>query len=153
MNLLGEKSIFMKDIQAKMGLKVRFSYKETASGGLFLIQSTCSFTHSGNVDIVTIYEPESQAHLAATRLLVRLHSTPPLIHTHPNPFFWVGSRPSQSRHARSLHDRSRTLCQNARLYLVHRTYQARLLLRDRPPVFRLYISVICSSLTKQHQYP
>ncbi|KAG8898869.1 hypothetical protein FRB99_007092 [Tulasnella sp. 403] len=49
--LIGEKSIFIKDIENKTGSKVRFPDKETAS------------------DIVTIYGPETQVHVAAARLL------------------------------------------------------------------------------------
>ncbi|GJE85934.1 meiotically up-regulated gene 60 protein [Phanerochaete sordida] len=49
--LLGEKSIFIHDIEAKTNSKVRFPDKETAS------------------DIVTIFGPESQVQIAATMLL------------------------------------------------------------------------------------
>ncbi|KAG8962957.1 hypothetical protein FRC03_003574 [Tulasnella sp. 419] len=49
--LLGEKNIFIKDIESKTGSRVRFPDKETAS------------------DVVTIYGPESQVHIAAARLL------------------------------------------------------------------------------------
>ncbi|PCH33436.1 cytoplasmic protein [Wolfiporia cocos MD-104 SS10] len=49
--LLGEKSIFIHDIEAKTNSTVRFPDKETAS------------------DLVTIFGPESQVHIAATMLL------------------------------------------------------------------------------------
>ncbi|KAK8850505.1 hypothetical protein IAR55_004423 [Kwoniella newhampshirensis] len=49
--LLGEKSIFIHDIEQKTNSIVRFPYKETAS------------------DIVTIFGPESQVHIAAAMLL------------------------------------------------------------------------------------
>ena len=52
--LLGEKSIFIHDIEAKTNSTVRFPDKETAS------------------DLVTIFGPESQVQIAATMLLVRL---------------------------------------------------------------------------------
>ncbi|KAG9047268.1 hypothetical protein FS837_002629 [Tulasnella sp. UAMH 9824] len=48
--LQGEKGIFIKDIESKTGSKVRFPDKETAS------------------DVVTIYGPESQVHIATARL-------------------------------------------------------------------------------------
>ena len=51
--LLGEKSIFIHDIEQKTNSLVRFPYKETAS------------------DIVTIFGPESQVHIAAAMLQVR----------------------------------------------------------------------------------
>ena len=50
--LLGEKSIFVHDIEAKTNSKVHFPDKETAS------------------DIVTIFGPESQVQIAVTMLLV-----------------------------------------------------------------------------------
>jgi hypothetical protein len=50
--LLGEKSIFIHDIEHKTNSIVRFPYKESAS------------------DIVTIFGPESQVHIAAAMLLV-----------------------------------------------------------------------------------
>lgn len=49
--LLGEKSIFIHDIEGKTNSTVRFPNKETAS------------------DIVTIFGPESQVHIAAAMLL------------------------------------------------------------------------------------
>jgi len=49
--LLGEKSIFIRDIETKTNSRVRFPDKETAS------------------DVVTIYGPESQVQIAATMLL------------------------------------------------------------------------------------
>ncbi|CAL1696508.1 unnamed protein product [Somion occarium] len=49
--LLGEKSIFIHDIEAKTNSKVRFPDKETAS------------------DMVTVFGPESQVQIAATMLL------------------------------------------------------------------------------------
>ncbi|CED84372.1 cytoplasmic protein [Phaffia rhodozyma] len=49
--LLGEKSIFIHDIESKTNSTIRFPHKETAS------------------DVVTIYGPESQAHIAAAMLL------------------------------------------------------------------------------------
>jgi len=49
--LLGEKHIFIHDIEAKTNSKVRFPDKETAS------------------DLVTIFGPESQVHIAASMLL------------------------------------------------------------------------------------
>ncbi|KAG8984249.1 hypothetical protein FRB94_000336 [Tulasnella sp. JGI-2019a] len=49
--LMGEKSIFIKDIESKTGSRVRFPDRELAS------------------DIVTILGPESQVHIAAARLL------------------------------------------------------------------------------------
>jgi len=51
--LLGEKSIFIRDIETKTNSRVRFPDKETAS------------------DVVTVYGPESQVQIAATMLLVR----------------------------------------------------------------------------------
>jgi hypothetical protein len=51
--LLGEKSIFIHDIETKTNSRVRFPDKETAS------------------DIVTIFGPESQIQIAAAMLLVR----------------------------------------------------------------------------------
>jgi hypothetical protein len=51
--LLGEKSIFIHDIESKTNSIVRFPYKETAS------------------DIVIIFGPESQVPIAAAMLLVR----------------------------------------------------------------------------------
>lgn len=50
--LLGEKSIFIHDIEAKTNSRVRFPDKETAS------------------DVVTIFGPESQVQIAAAMLLV-----------------------------------------------------------------------------------
>jgi predicted PilT family ATPase len=50
--LLGEKSIFIRDIENKTNSRVRFPDKETAS------------------DIITIFGPESQIQIAATMLLV-----------------------------------------------------------------------------------
>lgn len=50
--LLGEKSIFIRDIEAKTNSTFRFPDKETAS------------------DLVTIFGPESQVQIAATMLLV-----------------------------------------------------------------------------------
>jgi len=50
--LLGEKSIFIHDIEGKTNSLVRFPYKESAS------------------DVVTIFGPESQVHIAAAMLLV-----------------------------------------------------------------------------------
>jgi len=50
--LLGEKGIFIHDIEAKTNSKVRFPDKETAS------------------DVVTIFGPESQVQIAAAMLLV-----------------------------------------------------------------------------------
>jgi hypothetical protein len=52
--LLGEKAIFIHDIEAKTNSRVRFPDKETAS------------------DVVTIFGPESQVQIAATMLLVIL---------------------------------------------------------------------------------
>ena len=49
--LLGEKNIFIHDIEQKTNSVVRFPYKETAS------------------DVVTIWGPDSQVHIAATMLL------------------------------------------------------------------------------------
>ena len=54
--LLGEKSIFIRDIETKTNSRVRFPDKETAS------------------DIVTVFGPESQVQIAATMLLVRNYS-------------------------------------------------------------------------------
>lgn len=51
--LLGEKCIFIHDIEAKTNSKVRFPDKESAA------------------DLVTIFGPESQVQIAATMLLVR----------------------------------------------------------------------------------
>lgn len=51
--LLGEKSIFIHDIEKKTNCKFRFPDKESAS------------------DIVAIFGPDSQVHIAATMLLVR----------------------------------------------------------------------------------
>lgn len=51
--LLGEKSIFIRDIETKTNSRVRFPDKESAS------------------DVVTIYGPESQVQIAVTMLLVR----------------------------------------------------------------------------------
>ena len=56
--LLGEKSIFIHDIEAKTNCTVRFPDKETAS------------------DLVTIFGPESQVQIAATMLFVRRLSFP-----------------------------------------------------------------------------
>jgi hypothetical protein len=50
--LLGEKSIFIHDIEAKTNSRVRFPDKEAAS------------------DVVTIFGPESQVQIAAAMLLV-----------------------------------------------------------------------------------
>lgn len=50
-SLLGDKSIFIHDIEAKTNSRVRFPDKETAS------------------DVVTIYGPESQVQIASTMLL------------------------------------------------------------------------------------
>lgn len=55
--LLGEKSIFIHDIEQKTNSLVRFPYKETAS------------------DVVTIFGPESQVHIAAAMLLVSRSTT------------------------------------------------------------------------------
>ena len=52
--LLGEKSIFIHDIESKTNSSVHFPDKELAS------------------DLVTIFGPESQVQIAATMLLVRL---------------------------------------------------------------------------------
>ena len=51
--LLGEKSIFIHDIESKTNCKFRFPDKESAS------------------DIITIFGPESQLNVAVTMLLVR----------------------------------------------------------------------------------
>jgi hypothetical protein len=51
--LLGEKAIFIHDIETKTNSRVRFPDKETAS------------------DVVTIFGPESQVQIAAAMLLVR----------------------------------------------------------------------------------
>lgn len=51
--LLGEKAIFIHDIESKTNSRVRFPDKETAS------------------DVVTIFGPESQVQIAAAMLLVR----------------------------------------------------------------------------------
>lgn len=56
--LLGEKSIFIRDIETKTNSRVRFPDKETAS------------------DVVTIFGPESQVQIAATMLLVCLSRSP-----------------------------------------------------------------------------
>ena len=64
--LLGEKSIFIHDIEAKTNSLVRFPYKETAS------------------DIVTIFGPESQVHIAAAMLLDHVPFEADL-HVPPNP--------------------------------------------------------------------
>jgi len=50
--LFGEKSIFIRDIEAKTNSHVLFPDKETAS------------------DIVTVFGPESQVQMAVTMLLV-----------------------------------------------------------------------------------
>lgn len=50
--LLGEKSIFIHDIESKTNCKFRFPDKESAS------------------EFVSIFGPESQVHIAATMLLV-----------------------------------------------------------------------------------
>lgn len=50
--LLGEKSIFIRDIENKTNSHVQFPDKETAS------------------DVVTIFGPESQVQIAAAMLLV-----------------------------------------------------------------------------------
>lgn len=50
--LLGEKSIFIHDIESKTNSRVRFPDKETAS------------------DVISIFGPESQVNIAATMLLV-----------------------------------------------------------------------------------
>lgn len=50
--LLGEKAIFIHDIESKTNSRVRFPDKETAS------------------DVVTIFGPESQVQIAAAMLLV-----------------------------------------------------------------------------------
>ena len=50
--LLGEKAIFIHDIETKTNSRVRFPDKETAS------------------DVVTIFGPESQVQIAAAMLLV-----------------------------------------------------------------------------------
>lgn len=52
--LLGEKAIFIHDIETKTNSRVRFPDKETAS------------------DVVTIFGPESQVQIAAAMLLVRI---------------------------------------------------------------------------------
>ena len=49
--LLGEKSIFIHDIEGKTNCKFRFPDKESA------------------FDVVSIFGPESQVHIAATMLL------------------------------------------------------------------------------------
>nr|XP_031862506.1 uncharacterized protein CI109_002003 [Kwoniella shandongensis]KAA5529578.1 hypothetical protein CI109_002003 [Kwoniella shandongensis] len=64
--LLGEKSIFIHDIEQKTNSIVRFPYKETAS------------------DIVTIFGPESQVHIAAAMLLDHVPFEADL-HVPPNP--------------------------------------------------------------------
>lgn len=55
--LLGEKAIFIHDIEGKTNSKVRFPDKETAS------------------DVVTIFGPESQVQIASQMLLVSDCST------------------------------------------------------------------------------
>lgn len=55
--LLGEKSIFIHDIESKTNSRVRFPDKETAS------------------DVVTIFGPESQVQIAASMLLVGRFAT------------------------------------------------------------------------------
>nr|XP_018259640.1 cytoplasmic protein [Kwoniella dejecticola CBS 10117]OBR81798.1 cytoplasmic protein [Kwoniella dejecticola CBS 10117] len=64
--LLGEKSIFIHDIEQKTNSIVRFPYKESAS------------------DIVTIFGPESQVHIAAAMLLDHVPFEADL-HVPPNP--------------------------------------------------------------------
>ncbi|WRT70668.1 uncharacterized protein IL334_007666 [Kwoniella shivajii] len=64
--LLGEKSIFIHDIEQKTNSVVRFPYKESAS------------------DIVTIFGPESQVHIAAAMLLDHVPFEADL-HVPPNP--------------------------------------------------------------------
>jgi hypothetical protein len=56
--LLGDKSIFIHDIENKTNCRIRFPDKETAS------------------DVITIFGPESQIQIAATMLLVC--PTPPM---------------------------------------------------------------------------
>jgi hypothetical protein len=50
--LLGDKSIFIHDIENKTNCRIRFPDKETAS------------------DVITIFGPESQIQIAVTMLLV-----------------------------------------------------------------------------------
>lgn len=57
--LLGEKAIFIHDIETKTNSKVRFPDKETAS------------------DVVTVFGPESQVQMAAAMLLVSVHTCAP----------------------------------------------------------------------------
>ena len=58
--LLGEKSIFIHDIEAKTNCKFRFPDKESAS------------------EMISIFGPESQVHIASTMLLVS-NVPPPVI--------------------------------------------------------------------------
>lgn len=74
--LLGEKSIFIHDIETKTNSRVRFPDKETAS------------------DVVTIYGPESQVQIAATMLLVSVAITDAL----NGASFSIGPRTIRSRY-------------------------------------------------------
>ena len=69
--LLGEKAIFIHDIETKTNSRVRFPDKETAS------------------DVVTIFGPESQVQIAAAMLLVRYS---PAIFVTSSDFVKSGSR-------------------------------------------------------------
>ena len=51
--LLGEKGVFMHDIESKTNCKFRYPDRESAS------------------DVISVFGPESQVHIAATMLLVR----------------------------------------------------------------------------------
>jgi hypothetical protein len=73
--LLGEKAIFIHDIETKTNSRVRFPDKETAS------------------DVVTIFGPESQVQIAAAMLLVRGYCSVELCSD-----VKVGTRPLRSRH-------------------------------------------------------
>lgn len=72
--LLGDKSIFIHDIENKTNCKFRFPDKETAS------------------DVISIFGPESQVHIAATMLLVRYSQLEDItLETKTQISFYVGS--------------------------------------------------------------
>lgn len=79
--LLGEKSIFIHDIENKTNSIFRFPNKESAS------------------DVVTIFGPESQIHIAAQMLLVRSAST---LSCQPNNLYRSTSRSKQSSGCRTV---------------------------------------------------
>lgn len=104
--LLGEKGIFIHDIETKTNSVFRFPYKETAS------------------DVVTIFGPESQLHIAAAMLLVSI--TPQNPRFEPSELTYSpGSCTFRGRPSGAAQSRTLTPCDICGLYPLYRAYQER----------------------------